>query len=158
MIICGFAGIGKSTLAFDSDFNYLNNLHIIDLESTPFNNNWDVYTDVAKHFSDNGYIVLVSCHKELRETFKNKNISYHIVLPHKRLKEEYLKRYKERGNTQEFIDNMDEKWDEYCKTYDYEHAIRFDTKDWYLGYIIKDIVNMDYKKTKSIAYGTFDEV
>ena len=43
MIICGYAGIGKSYLAH----NYPN---IIDLESTPFEKDWDRYKKQLNQF------------------------------------------------------------------------------------------------------------
>ena len=45
MIICGFPGVGKSTLAKFSNW--------VDLESTPFEKDWVRYAKVAKHMSDN---------------------------------------------------------------------------------------------------------
>ena len=54
MIICGFPGVGKSTLAKFSNW--------VDLESTPFEKDWVRYAKVAKHMSDNGYNVMVSTH------------------------------------------------------------------------------------------------
>ena len=45
MILCGFPGIGKSFVAK----NYKG---FVDLESTPFNKNWDLYTNVAKHMNE----------------------------------------------------------------------------------------------------------
>jgi len=54
MIICGFPGIRKSTLAKFSNW--------VDLESTPFEKDWVRYAKVAKHMSDNGYNVMVSTH------------------------------------------------------------------------------------------------
>lgn len=71
MIIIGYQGIGKSTLAKNKDFR------VIDLESGNFfidgkrSRNWYViYCKIAKHLSDQGYIVLTSSHKEVREELK----------------------------------------------------------------------------------------
>lgn len=44
LIISGFAGIGKSHLA--------RNGKIVDLESTPFNKQWELYANVAIHMSN----------------------------------------------------------------------------------------------------------
>ena len=102
-IICGFAGIGKSTVA-------RNNTGFVDLESTPFEKDWDRYVKVAEHIANNGYIVLLSCHKELREKLRSKNIDYLLVIPKKDQKAEYLQRYKNRGNTENFINLLDSNW------------------------------------------------
>ena len=107
-IICGFAGIGKSHLA-------KNTVGVVDLESTPFNKNWDLYTDVAIHMQKNGYTPLLSCHKELREELKKKNADFIIVIPFFALKQDYLQRYKNRGNTDTFIKMFDEKWENFIE-------------------------------------------
>lgn len=62
MIICGFPGVGKSTMAKFSQW--------VDLESTPFKKNWLLYAEVAKHMSDNGYTVMVSTHKEMLDALE----------------------------------------------------------------------------------------
>lgn len=73
-IICGFAGIGKSTLA-------RNRAGVVDLESTPFEKDWKRYVKVASHMAKNGYTVLLSCHKELREELHAQGIEYTLALP-----------------------------------------------------------------------------
>lgn len=106
MIFCGYAGVGKSTAA-------KNLLGVVDLESTPFRKDWVTYARVAKHMSDHGYIVLLSCHRELREELHRIGAEYRVVYPEKNQKEIYRQRYIKRGNTQEFIDTQIEHWDEW---------------------------------------------
>ena len=106
MIYCGYAGTGKSTAAKKI-------LGVVDLESTPFQKDWDMYARVAKHMSDNGYTVLLSCHKELREKLHEIGAKYKVVFPELDQKEEYRRRYFERGNTKEFIDTQMSHWDEW---------------------------------------------
>ena len=106
MIFCGYAGVGKSTAAKKL-------LGVVDLESTPFQRDWETYARVAKHMSDQGYVVLVSCHNELREELRRIGAEYRVVYPEKNQKEIYRQRYIERGNTQEFIDTQMEHWDEW---------------------------------------------
>lgn len=71
MIITGYQGIGKSTLARKEN-------NVIDLESASFWNyengnktrpdDWYVYyCQVAEHLSKQGYIVFVSCHQQVRD-------------------------------------------------------------------------------------------
>lgn len=104
MIICGYAGIGKSYLAH----NYPN---IIDLESTPFEKDWNRYFKCAKHYSDQGFLVLVSCHKEIRERVLSLPFEERLtIFPYAEDKELFRKRYKERGNTEEFIDVQMKNW------------------------------------------------
>lgn len=106
MIICGYAGTGKSTAAKKI-------AGVVDLESTPFQKDWETYARVAKHMSDQGYIVLLSCHKELREELHRIGADYIVVYPEKNQKEIYRQRYIERGNTEEFIETQMKHWDEW---------------------------------------------
>ena len=106
MIICGYAGTGKSTAAKKM-------VGVVDLESTPFQKDWETYARVAKHMSDQGYIVLLSCHKELREELHRIGADYIVVYPEKNQKEIYRQRYIERGNTEEFIETQMKHWDEW---------------------------------------------
>lgn len=107
MIFCGYAGVGKSTAA-----KLIKG--VVDLESTPFQKDWVTYARVAKHMSDNGYIVLVSCHKELREELHRIGALYAVVFPDKtKHRQEYKIRYERRGNTPEFIKTQMDNWDEW---------------------------------------------
>ena len=111
MIICGYAGIGKSYLAH----NYPG---VIDLESTPFEKDWDRYVKCAIHYHEQGYLVLLSCHKEVREricaTFSGVPYGLRItVVPNISDKELYKKRYIERGNTPDFIKTQMENWEKW---------------------------------------------
>lgn len=104
MIICGYDGIGKSYLAH----NYPN---IIDLESTPFEKDCDRYFKCAKYYSNQGFLVLLSCHKEIREKVLQLPYDERItIFPCIKDRELFRKRYKQRGNTEEFINLQMDNW------------------------------------------------
>ena len=108
MIICGYAGIGKSYLA-----EHLPN--VMDLESTPFEKDWERYAKCAIHYSRQGRLVLVSCHKELREIL-NKELRFDeriTIVPNVNDKEWYKEKYTQRGNTQTFIDMQMNNWEKW---------------------------------------------
>lgn len=105
MIVCGYPGIGKTTLVTRQT-----NKDFIDLESSNFNDRgttakpefwYEYYCNIAADLSRQGYIVLCSCHNEVRDEF----IMYHsdhdvyVICPDKSLKYEWgkklLKRYSE---------------------------------------------------------------
>lgn len=105
MIICGFPGTGKSTMAKFSRW--------VDLESTPFEKDWERYAKVAKHMSDNGYTVMVSTHRELLAMFEQMEVSYMVIIPPITDKEIYLHRYDMRGNSYDFIRQLDTNWQQW---------------------------------------------
>lgn len=98
MIISGFPGIGKTTIA--NSFKY----RIIDFESSLFKtnkngriDNWEeIYCKVANDLSKQGYIVFVSCHNEVRNYFKNHQIDYAVIFPIKELKYEWITKLRKR--------------------------------------------------------------
>ncbi len=116
IIICGFAGIGKTRASHTIP-------NVVDLESTPFEKDWGRYIKVAKHMLDSGYIVLLSAHKELREELQKQNIEYIFALPFRKSKEEYVKRYVGRGNSKEFIDLLYKNWDNFTNILPNENSI-----------------------------------
>lgn len=101
MIIIGYQGIGKSTLA-SRDICY------IDLESGNFwvdgkrAEDWyKPYCQIAEHLSQQGYAVFTSSHEVVRERLKNSTETVVIVYPAVELKDEWIakleKRYQESG-------------------------------------------------------------
>lgn len=118
MIIIGYPGIGKTSLA--GRYN-----QYIDLESSNFNDafglkpdGWFIpYCKVAEDLSKQGYRVFVSCHKEVQEYF-NKSDEYVMVLyPDIELKEQWLNRVKGRFENdpsmknKKAMENVEKYWD-----------------------------------------------
>jgi hypothetical protein len=103
MIICGWAGIGKTTLSKITPW--------IDLESTPFERDWERYATVARHMDKQGHTVMVSMHKQLRDVFERDNVGYLCVVPDDGDKLRYKKKYEMRGNDDKFVENVLNQWD-----------------------------------------------
>ena len=116
MIIFGYAGIGKSFLGKNYPM-------VMDLESTPFEKDWDRYAKCAIHYHKQGYLVLVSCHKEIRERilgYQN-GVLYGerlTIVPNIADKNWYRQRYVDRGNTSEFINIQMENWEKWLNEKD----------------------------------------
>jgi len=94
MIILGYPGIGKTTLA-------LSQKDIIDLNYTPFKSDseydaWEtLYCQVAMSLAKSDKTVFVSCHDEVQSELNTepyKKIRKYIIVPHISLKESWLKR------------------------------------------------------------------
>jgi len=96
MIIIGYQGIGKSSVAKDD-------LSFIDLESSSFwvngkrNDDWYiVYAQIAEHLSKQGYTVFVSSHQALRDYLKGSAEKVVEIYPSHEIKEDWLRRLKYR--------------------------------------------------------------
>ena len=96
MIVVGYQGIGKSTLA-------KLDLRFIDLESGNFwvdgkrADNWyKPYCKIAEHLSRQGYIVFTSSHEVVRNQLKNSNEKVICCVPALSLKDEWIQRLKDR--------------------------------------------------------------
>ena len=97
MIVIGYQGIGKSTLA-QKDFRY------VDLESSALRqgdvrwHNWyEPYCMIAEWLSRQGYTVFVSSHKEVRD-YLNEFCEepFCAVVPSESLKDEWIDKLKKR--------------------------------------------------------------
>lgn len=125
LIISGFPGVGKSYF-----FNNNSNLIALDSDSSEFswvkdkdgNNtkerNPDFPNNYIKHIKENMGkvdIIFVSSHKVVRDALKENNMFYYLVYPCRCIKEEYLQRYRDRGNNQGFIDFIDKNWEDFIK-------------------------------------------
>lgn len=95
MIIIGYQGIGKSTLA-----GYKG---CIDLESGNFwvdgkrADDWHIpYCQIANHLSEQGYTVFVSSHEVVRKELKKSDERVYCVFPSILLKDEWVKKLEER--------------------------------------------------------------
>ena len=104
MIICGYAGVGKSYMAEHFP-------NVMDLESTPFEKDWKRYAKCAIYYSKQGRFVLVSCHKELRKILVSSNTYVITVVPCIEDKEWYKEKFTQRGNKEEFIDTLMDNWE-----------------------------------------------
>lgn len=99
MIIIGYQGIGKSTLA-NKNNNY------IDLESSNFwysggrPENWHIYyCNIAEHLSKQGYNVFVSSHEAVRKRLKNSSEIVICVYPSIFLADQWIEKLRQRYNT-----------------------------------------------------------
>ena len=98
MIIIGFPGIGKSTLASNND-------KFVDLESSYFkplnnrNDDWVIdYCKLAEILSKNGRIVFVSSHRAVRDYLAKMDTSETVacIFPSERIKEQWVKKLEDR--------------------------------------------------------------
>lgn len=113
-IICGFPGVGKSTYV-------KNNKDVLDSDSSKFDKSEfpDNYIKHIKENIDDGYTILASSHDVVRDALIKEGFNFTLVYPNIECKDEYLKRYKERGSPESFINLLDKNWDNWinqCKS------------------------------------------
>lgn len=134
IIIAAYAGTGKTTLA-----NKYPNI-FVDLECMPYkysdrekpfdesckanfdyelNDEWPYnYIDAIKNFPDKTKIILIPPDLYVLGLLMTDNISYYICYPERNAKEEYRKRFIERGNTDAFIDIFIGGWDRFITSFE----------------------------------------
>lgn len=107
-IISAFPGTGKS-------FYYKNNIDCLDSDSSKFDKEY-FPSNYIKHIKDNiGKVntILVSSHEEVRTELVKEKINFILVYPNIKLKEEYLKRYKERKSPKGLIKIIETNWEDW---------------------------------------------
>lgn len=121
-IICGFSGVGKSTLynackgrddiqATDSDSskypkddfpqNYVNDLQRMYVE--------------ARQSKYKTVVILCSTHEDVRKSLKERGLPFVVVYPERDTKQEYLKRYREHGASHELVRLISDNWDKWLE-------------------------------------------
>lgn len=71
------------------------------------------YTQHIKDHLDTEDVIFVSSHKVVRDALKENDIPYYLVYPEKEMKDEWMRRFRERGNDDAFINFQDSHWDEF---------------------------------------------
>ena len=144
MIIIGYQGIGKSTLA-------AKNLKYIDLESSSFwfddpetkqrvrHTNWyEMYCNVAEDLSRQGYIVFVSSHQPVRERLLKTKKNMVVCVTSLILKDQWIEKLKLRYE----VTNLEKDYKAYMNAADrfFENV----TEIMNSGFDVIIITDMDY--------------
>lgn len=114
MIILGFPGVGKSTLAQkegyqDSDSSLFSWAPTSRTRHPEWPDNYLDHLEEAAKFK----VVLASTHAEVRKGLVARGIPFTLVYPSLEMKREYIQRYVDRGSSAEFIELLEsqyEKW------------------------------------------------
>ena len=140
--------VGEKILDSDSSlfsWIYDENGNKTDARNPDFPNN---YIQHIKDHLETEDIIFVSSHKSVRDALRENNIEYTLIYPNRSMKEDFMNRFKERGNTESFIKFQDDHWDEFITEMENEtfpikvvlhHSIDY-------GYITSTLMNgiMDY--------------
>jgi len=66
--------------------------------------------------------IFVSSHKEVRDALLEECIFFYLVYPDKSRKEEFIQRYKDRGNNESFIKLVESKWEDWINEIYWENT------------------------------------
>lgn len=121
-IISAFPGTGKTmyhskhketTLDSDSsDFSW-----VIDGDGNKVRNP-DFPKNYIEHIKENigkYEFIFVSSHKEVREALLDECLFFYLVYPDDRRRDEFIERYRSRGNDEKFIQLVSDNWDNWMK-------------------------------------------
>lgn len=129
-VISAFPGCGKSYC-----FNHYNgeDLKILDSDSSQFswikdengNNtkerNPEFPDNYIRHIKENigkVDIIFVSSHKIVRDALLENNIRTILIYPYKHCKDEWIERFRKRGNNEKFITFISDNWDNFIDEMD----------------------------------------
>ena len=135
MIIAAYAGTGKTYFAslypqkvidlVCMPYKYIINSNNIFDESSKaniddvLNPNWPLnYLLAIKNNLQSDKIILIPPDYFILMLLKSENMQYYICYPQRNIKEQYLKRYIDRGNNANFIDIFIGRWDEFIDSYE----------------------------------------
>lgn len=108
ILISAFPGVGKSYL-----FKNLKDYKILDSDSSTFDKDLfpGNYIDHIKQNIGVVDIIMISTHDVVRQQLEENGLFFVLVYPDISLKDEYIGRYNERGNDDNFIKILGENWD-----------------------------------------------
>lgn len=111
LLYAGFPGVGKSV--FYNMHKFRSDMIVLDSDSSKFNKSGfpDNYIDHIKQNINKVSIICISSHKEVRDALVVNNLSFTLIYPDRSLKNEYIARYKDRGNSHLFIELLEKNWD-----------------------------------------------
>lgn len=117
-IISAFPGTGKSvyhqkhketTLDSDSsNFSWIINENGDKVRNPKFPKN---YIEYIKENIGRYEVIFISSHKEVRDALLNECIFFYLVYPDDSRKDEFIERYRNRGNDESFIKLVSGNWD-----------------------------------------------
>ncbi len=119
IIISGFAGIGKTGLVEHDSF--YEGKKIFDLSSSYFRKNegWEKnYCDIVESISKEYDYIFISNHKQVVDEMLKRGLKFYIVYPMQNCRDEYVRRFIERGNSEEYITKFIKNWDRFISELD----------------------------------------
>jgi hypothetical protein len=112
-VYSAFPGVGKTTY-----FNTTSK-KVLDSDSSKFDKRKfpeNYIQHIEKNIQDPDVDkILVSSHKNVRDALVARGINFVLAYPDSSLKDEYIQRYKDRGNNDAFVKLLKNNWDSWMK-------------------------------------------
>ena len=137
IIISAFPGCGKSHL-----FRNKGEKNILDSDSSTFDKS-NFPQNYIQHIKSNigsADLILVSSHKEVRDALVENGIDFTLVYPNRQIKDEYIKRYIDRGNNENFVNLLQKNWDNWMNELD--EQIGCEKVELKTGLYLSDVANI----------------
>ena len=147
-IILGFPGVGKS---FCKEHFKGTDIKILDSDSSEFPKS-DFPNNYIKHIRETIQknivdIMFISSHKDVRKAIFNDNFimsraAIYICYPDKKLKEDFIDRYKKRGNNEKFIKLISDNWETWIdeiENENYFYPLKLTYKEQYLKNLLYEV-------------------
>lgn len=108
LVISAFPGCGKSHF-----FRNNEDKEVLDSDSSKFDKEHfpKNYIEHIKSNLGKVDIIMVSSHKEVRDALVENEIPFTLVYPSPDIKDEYIQRYIDRGNTGSFVELLYNNWE-----------------------------------------------
>jgi len=109
-LISAFPGCGKSHL-----FRNKGTRAILDSDSSKFNKDYfpENYMQHIKNNMGKADLICISSHDVVRQALLENKLPFTLVYPDRSIKEEYIQRYKDRGNEDSFVRLLENNWEEW---------------------------------------------
>ena len=115
-VYSAFPGVGKTTYFNTTSKN------VLDSDSSKFDKKKfpeNYIEHIVRNIQDpNVDKILVSSHKDVRDALVARGINFVLVYPDVSLKDEYIQRYKSRGNNDAFVELLNNNWDSWMREMD----------------------------------------
>lgn len=152
-IIVGFPGVGKSSLKEMGWIDLRSDCFWIGDEDKKIRpEGWyESFCNVAIDLSNQGYDVLVPSHEAIRRYLKSHNQAYTVIYPDPRLKEDWIKKLKERyesnpnRETLSAYEAVRDHWDDFMEDLSGEESSLVIKN---MNYSLHDMIDNGYKYIK----------
>ena len=144
LLISAFPGSGKSHFYK----TYKDDITVLDSDSSTFDKSEfpQNYIEHIQENKDEADIIFISSHKEVRDALLEADLDFTVVYPNIELKDEYISRYKDRGNEESFVELLENNWDSWITEIEEDsrlNTIRLEECE-FISDVLQDVEVLDF--------------